>query len=93
MTDVDTSKVDELLEQHHDEAVEIVIRLLQDLVVRIEKVELRLGENGTPRLQVSETVVYDAVCSACSKPTKLKFKPNPNRPVYCLDCYKAMNPR
>ncbi|MFA5954674.1 MAG: CxxC-x17-CxxC domain-containing protein [Patescibacteria group bacterium] len=29
---------------------------------------------------------YDAVCASCGKPTKLSFKPDGKRPVYCKDC-------
>ena len=37
--------------------------------------------------------MHDAVCSECNKPTKVPFKPSGDRPVYCLDCFKAKNPR
>ncbi len=34
---------------------------------------------------------YAAVCVSCGKNTKVPFKPDPNRPVYCKDCF-AKNP-
>ncbi len=37
-----------------------------------------------------EPVLYDAVCSICGKPTKVIFKPDPNRPVYCKKCLKKI---
>lgn len=30
---------------------------------------------------------YDAVCSVCKKETKLSFKPDGRRPVYCRECF------
>lgn len=29
---------------------------------------------------------FDAVCSVCGKETKVPFKPEPGRPIYCKDC-------
>ncbi|MBR4636579.1 MAG: zinc-ribbon domain containing protein [Clostridia bacterium] len=34
-----------------------------------------------------ERVMYDAVCSDCGAPCKVSFNPNPEKPVYCNDCY------
>ncbi len=31
--------------------------------------------------------MYDAVCAACGKKTKVPFKPNGKKPVYCRECY------
>lgn len=30
---------------------------------------------------------YPAICSNCGKETDLPFKPDPNKPVYCRECY------
>ncbi len=43
----------------------------------------RSGGFGGPR------EMHDAVCSSCNKQTKVPFKPSGDRPVYCLDCFKA----
>jgi len=32
--------------------------------------------------------MFPAVCSDCGKATTIPFEPNPERPVYCLDCYR-----
>jgi CxxC-x17-CxxC domain-containing protein len=32
--------------------------------------------------------MFDAVCSACGKDTKVPFQPRNDRPVYCRECYK-----
>lgn len=37
-----------------------------------------------------QTILYDAVCSICGKPTKVVFKPEEGRPVYCKSCLKKM---
>lgn len=31
--------------------------------------------------------MFDAICSDCKKEIKVPFKPDPNRPVYCKDCF------
>ena len=30
---------------------------------------------------------YTAICANCGKNTRVPFKPDPNRPVYCKDCF------
>ena len=37
-------------------------------------------------LPMSQQVLYDAVCSSCTKPTKVVFPPDGKRPVYCKSC-------
>ncbi len=37
-----------------------------------------------------QTVLYDAVCSNCGKPTKVVFPPEKGRAVYCKSCLKKM---
>jgi len=32
--------------------------------------------------------MFDAVCDKCGKPCKLPFKPSPDKPVYCEDCFR-----
>ena len=34
--------------------------------------------------------VITVECSACGQPARIRFEPDPSRPVYCQDCYKAM---
>jgi CxxC-x17-CxxC domain-containing protein len=31
---------------------------------------------------------YSAVCDECGNPCELPFKPSPDKPVYCNDCFK-----
>ncbi len=31
--------------------------------------------------------MYEAVCANCNKLVRVPFKPDPNRPVYCKDCF------
>ncbi len=38
----------------------------------------------------SELELYDAKCQKCDKWTKVPFKPDPKRPVYCKSCLKEM---
>jgi CxxC-x17-CxxC domain-containing protein len=37
-----------------------------------------------------QTILYDAVCSVCGKPTKTIFEPKAGRPVYCKSCLKKI---
>jgi CxxC-x17-CxxC domain-containing protein len=39
-----------------------------------------------------QTVLYDAVCSNCGKPTKVVFPPEKGRAVYCKSCLKKLHP-
>jgi CxxC-x17-CxxC domain-containing protein len=34
---------------------------------------------------------YPAVCSRCGAKTDVPFPPDPSRPIYCVNCYKAIN--
>ncbi|HHD15453.1 MAG TPA: hypothetical protein ENK47_01970 [Euryarchaeota archaeon] len=36
--------------------------------------------------------MFDAVCSDCGQTTQVPFKPDPERPVYCKDCYRKRRP-
>lgn len=38
----------------------------------------------------SQVVLYDAVCSNCGRPTKVIFKPEKDKPVYCKSCLKKL---
>ncbi len=35
-----------------------------------------------------EREMHDIKCSDCGQDTQVPFKPAPNRPVYCRDCYE-----
>jgi len=37
--------------------------------------------------------MFPTVCAECGKDTTVPFKPNPDKPVYCKDCYKLHNNR
>ena len=43
------------------------------------------GQNKKTR---EELFPYEIKCSACGKPDRVSFNPDPNRPVYCKDCLK-----
>lgn len=32
--------------------------------------------------------MFPATCAECGKETTVPFKPNPEKPVYCKDCYQ-----
>ncbi|MBI5230017.1 MAG: type IV secretion system DNA-binding domain-containing protein [Candidatus Magasanikbacteria bacterium] len=33
---------------------------------------------------------YSTTCSCCGKPTDVPFKPDPSRPLYCVECYSKV---
>lgn len=35
----------------------------------------------------SERQLYDTTCSQCGQPCKVPFEPDPDRPVYCSECF------
>ena len=37
--------------------------------------------------------MHPAVCAECGKDTEVPFRPTGERPVYCNECYRQMNPR
>lgn len=37
--------------------------------------------------------LFTATCSQCGKTAEVPFKPAPDRPVYCQDCYRAKKPK
>lgn len=36
-----------------------------------------------------EREMHTAVCADCGREAKVPFEPNPERPVYCRECYAA----
>lgn len=62
---------------------------------------LRYAKTGLPRLKryrlfkeaQRQEDMYEAVCSECGSPCKVPFKPDADRPVYCLACWKKRKPR
>jgi len=45
-------------------------------------------ENKSFQKEQPEREMFDAVCSECGRSIKLPFKPDPNRPVYCKECFE-----
>ena len=41
----------------------------------------------------SNRQMFPAVCSECGKSTEVPFQPRGDKPVYCSDCYRKVNPR
>jgi CxxC-x17-CxxC domain-containing protein len=38
----------------------------------------------------ADRVMFDAVCSQCGSATQVPFSPQPDKPVYCPDCYRSV---
>lgn len=50
---------------------------------KIRKQKSRNQRGGKQR------ALYDTICSACGRETKVPFKPTGEKPVYCRDCYES----
>jgi CxxC-x17-CxxC domain-containing protein len=37
--------------------------------------------------------LHPAICSDCGAKTEVPFKPAPDRPVYCRECYQKRRPK
>ena len=42
---------------------------------------------------MGERKMYDATCSSCGQATKVPFEPDPNRKVFCTDCFRKERPQ
>ncbi|MGD6809601.1 MAG: CxxC-x17-CxxC domain-containing protein [Candidatus Bathyarchaeia archaeon] len=41
---------------------------------------------------MSEKEMHKATCSECGQECEVPFKPDPNRPVYCRECWSKKRP-
>ncbi len=46
------------------------------------------GSSGGTGRSGGTREMFDAICATCNKETQVPFKPNPDRPVYCRDCFR-----
>lgn len=44
-------------------------------------------ERRRPRRDFDGPTMHKAICDKCGKSCEVPFKPNPNKPVYCSDCF------
>ncbi|MCW3996885.1 MAG: hypothetical protein NWE98_12145 [Candidatus Bathyarchaeota archaeon] len=42
--------------------------------------------------RVAEKEMHKATCSECGQECEVPFKPDPNRPVYCRECWSKKRP-
>ncbi len=90
-----TLKPYEFPDQSHKDKIIMVARerySIERSVVE-EKIKRWIEEGKTPETvysRKSSSLMYDAVCSSCSKNIKVNFKPEPGRPVYCKDCLRKI---
>jgi CxxC-x17-CxxC domain-containing protein len=47
------------------------------------------GKDDGDKRTFEEKFPYEIICSACGKPDRVSFNPDPNRPVYCKACLKT----
>ncbi|MBT5337894.1 type IV secretion system DNA-binding domain-containing protein [Candidatus Falkowbacteria bacterium] len=62
---------------------------VQELEVAKEAKATESGRSGdSERREVREEDLHVVECDSCSVKTKINFKPDPSRPVFCKDCLK-----
>ena len=54
--------------------------------VEEEEVKPKKSSRGASQSN-DDRQMWDATCSECGNTTKVPFEPDPNRPVFCKDCY------
>jgi CxxC-x17-CxxC domain-containing protein len=54
-----------------------------------QKMQVPTPADGQKKKTREELFPYEIKCSACGKPDRVSFNPDPNRPVYCKDCLKT----
>lgn len=58
-------------------------------VVLVKSKEMKKEKReGEDKRTFEEKFPYEIICSACGKPDRVSFNPDPNRPVYCKACLK-----
>lgn len=40
-----------------------------------------------------KTEMFSAVCDKCGKNCEVPFRPSNNKPIYCSDCFRSVDPR
>ncbi|MCQ1535932.1 hypothetical protein FTO70_09615 [Methanosarcina sp. KYL-1] len=50
-------------------------------------------ERGYGRESREPQQMHKATCADCGKETEVPFKPDPDRPVYCRECYAKRKPK
>ncbi len=50
------------------------------------------GSYGGSSSYGSPRQMFPAVCAECGKNTEVPFQPRGDKPVYCSDCYRKMQP-
>ncbi len=64
---------------------------VEEKIMRWHEDEYNNEENDTKgKKKVSEEEKFDATCSRCGAKTKIPFKPDGIRPVYCKDCLGSL---
>lgn len=53
----------------------------------------RQRDGGRGNYSSSPRQMYSARCANCGRETEVPFKPSPDRPVYCKDCFQPKERR
>lgn len=50
----------------------------------------RSGSREQSSISEAERPMFDVTCSSCGIQTQVPFKPIPEKPVYCRDCFQKI---
>ena len=48
-------------------------------------------QGGQQPQQAPQQTQFDVICASCNKQTKVPFKPDPARQVFCYSCYRGVH--
>jgi len=72
----------------------IVRRSREEYCVEKQIIEEKIQRwSGLSSKEKEESVLFNTTCSVCGKETKVNFRPDGVRPVYCKDCFKKVKAR
>ena len=72
----------------------IVRRSREEYCVEKQLIEEKIQRwSGLSNKEQEESVLFNTTCSVCGKDTKVSFRPDGVRPIYCKDCFKKVKAR
>jgi CxxC-x17-CxxC domain-containing protein len=67
------------------EILELINKIHAQLILLDKKVDAL--SSPKPAADTNRRVMHTAICADCKKECSIPFKPSPDRPVYCQDCF------
>ena len=72
----------------------IIRRSREEYCIEREIIEEKIQRwSGLSEKEEEKPILYNTICSVCGKETKVNFRPDGVRPIYCKDCFKKAKTR